>query len=53
MVWVKKVGMKPCYVCDECGFGYSDAKTALECEGFCRKNHSCDPSIVKRAIYQP
>ncbi|MEW6722145.1 MAG: hypothetical protein AB1324_02700 [Candidatus Micrarchaeota archaeon] len=53
MVWVKNVGMKPCYVCGSCGFGYRDAKTALECEDFCRKNHSCSPAIVAKANYKP
>ena len=53
MVWVKNVGMKPAYICDVCGLGYADAKTALACEEFCRKNNSCSTELAKQAIYRP
>jgi len=53
MVWVKNVGMKPAYICDEGDLGYADAKTALQCEEFCKKNHACSPEIAKKAIYNP
>lgn len=53
MVWIKNVGMKPCYICAECGLGYRDAKTALLCEEYCRKNKSCSPKIAGMAIYKP
>jgi hypothetical protein len=45
--------MKPAYICDACGFGYSDAKTALQCEEFCKKHRSCSIEITKKAIYRP
>lgn len=53
MVWVKNVGMKPVYVCGECGFGYADAETALMCEQYCKKHKSCSPEITKKAVYRP
>ena len=53
MVWVKNVGMKPVYVCGECGFGYKDAKTALTCEQYCKEHKSCSPEITKKAVYRP
>ncbi|MFZ5867222.1 MAG: hypothetical protein ACOYXY_15155 [Thermodesulfobacteriota bacterium] len=52
LVWVKNIGMKPAFICGECGLGFSDAKTALACEEYCRKNKSCSPEIAKRAIYR-
>jgi hypothetical protein len=53
MVWVKNVDMKPAFICGECGLGYKDAKTALACEEFCKKNKACSPEIAKKAIYNP
>jgi hypothetical protein len=53
MVWIKNVGMKPVYICGECGLGYRDAKTALECEEFCSKNKACSSEIMKKAVYHP
>jgi hypothetical protein len=53
MVWIKNVGMKPCYVCGECGLGYRDPKTAMSCEEYCRKNSSCSLEISKKSIYKP
>ncbi len=53
MVWVKNVGMKAVYVCDECGLGYADAKTALLCEQFCKGHKSCSSEISKKAVYRP
>ncbi len=50
MVWVKNIGMKPAYVCDSCGLCYREAKTALACEAFCRKNRACLPEITKKAL---
>jgi rubredoxin len=52
MVWVKNVGMLPAYVCDSCGYGYRDAKVALECERRCKTG--MHPSDIKsKAVYQP
>ena len=53
MVWIKNVGMKPIYICDVCGLGYSDAKTALECERYCAENKACSPEIAKKAVHHP
>ncbi len=53
MVWIKNVGMKPCYICGECGLGFRDPKTALLCEEYCRSHKACSPEIAKKAIYQP
>jgi hypothetical protein len=53
MVWVKNVGMDQVYICDICGLGYADARIALQCEQFCKENHSCSTEIMKKAIYGP
>ncbi len=53
MVWVKNVGMKAVYVCDVCGFGYGNPKTAIKCEQFCKENKACSPEITKKAVYKP
>jgi hypothetical protein len=53
MVWVKNVGMKPVYVCDACGFGYEEPKSAVECEEYCKKHNACSLKITKKAIYRP
>ena len=53
MVWVKNVGMKAAFICDRCGLGYLDPKTALSCEEYCRKNSACSPEIAKKAFYRP
>jgi hypothetical protein len=53
MVWVKNVELKQVFICDACGFGYSDAKIALQCEQFCNEHHSCSTDIIKKAIYSP
>jgi hypothetical protein len=53
MVWIKNVGMKAVYICDACGMGYADPKTALQCEEFCKAHSSCSPEIAKKAVYRP
>ena len=53
MVWVKSVGMKPVHVCGECGHGYKDPRTALECEKYCKEHKACSPVITKKAVYRP
>jgi hypothetical protein len=40
------------FTCEECGFLYSDRKTAQECENYCRKNHACSIEITKKAVKQ-
>ena len=53
MVWLKNVGMRPVYICDRCGLGYCDAKTALECEGYCSRHKACSREIAEKAVYHP
>ena len=53
MVWVKVVGMRPVFVCNECGFGYKDAKTALKCEQYCKEHKACSQEITKKAVHRP
>jgi hypothetical protein len=50
MVWVKNVGMKAAFVCGQCGLVFRDAKTALQCEEFCKKHNACSPEIAKKAM---
>lgn len=53
MVWIKNVGMKAVHVCDSCGHGYLDVRTALACETHCGKLGAHSPLISKKAVYQP
>jgi hypothetical protein len=41
------------FICDICGLGYLDKKTAEECEEWCRKTHTCSIEITKKAVYFP
>ena len=50
MVWVKNIGMRAAYVCDSCGLAFRDAKVAISCEEFCKKNKACSTEIAKLAI---
>ncbi|MEK6827792.1 MAG: hypothetical protein AABX78_00425 [Nanoarchaeota archaeon] len=38
------------YVCEECNFAYNDKATAMKCEDWCKKFHSCNVEITKHAI---
>lgn len=54
MVSEKKVGDGIVFLCDICGLGYADRKTAQECEDYCRAHPgSCSAEIVEKAIYAP
>jgi hypothetical protein len=41
------------YLCEICGFGYSDLKTAETCEEFCETHGYSSPGILEKAIYRP
>ena len=41
------------YVCEECNFAYKDKETAMKCEKWCKKYHSCNIEITKDAINIP
>ena len=54
MVTEKKIGDKTVFLCDICGLGYSDRKTAQECEEYCRAHPgSCSVEISQKAVYLP
>jgi hypothetical protein len=54
MVSEKKVGEKTVFLCDVCGLGYADRKTAQECKDFCRTNHdSYSAEISAKVVYVP
>ncbi|MCA2003574.1 MAG: hypothetical protein QXG67_04090 [Candidatus Nitrosotenuis sp.] len=38
------------YLCEACGFGYKDAKTAKQCEDYCNEHQSCSREITKQAV---
>jgi hypothetical protein len=38
------------YLCEACGFGYTDAQTAQQCEDYCREHNSCSTEITKLAV---
>jgi hypothetical protein len=50
----KKIGDKTVFLCDICGLGYSDKKTAQECEDYCKAHPgSCSVEISQKAVYLP
>ena len=52
MVSEKRIGDKTVFLCDICGLGYADKKTAQECEDYCRThNGSCSAEISAKAVY--
>jgi hypothetical protein len=52
MVTKKTVDGKTVFVCDICGLGYLDRKTAHECEDWCGKNpENCSLQISQKAVY--
>jgi hypothetical protein len=54
LVTEKKIGNKAVFLCDICGLGYADRKTAQECEDYCRAHvGSCSAEISKKAVYLP
>ncbi|MBS3101100.1 hypothetical protein J4204_03125 [Candidatus Woesearchaeota archaeon] len=46
---IKKSGKKY-FECIECNFVYKNKKIAEECEGYCKKHHSCNTEITKYSI---
>jgi hypothetical protein len=54
LVTEKKIGDKTVFLCDICGLGYSDEKTAQDCENYCRAHPgSCSVEISQKAVYFP
>jgi hypothetical protein len=41
------------YLCELCGFGYSDIDTAERCEHYCYSHDKPSPRITKKAIRKP
>lgn len=50
MVSKKVKEEKAYFVCDECGLAYLDNETAEKCEAWCKKTHSCNTEIIKKAV---
>ncbi|MBI2647050.1 hypothetical protein HYW99_01110 [Candidatus Woesearchaeota archaeon] len=50
MVKIKIKNNKEYFICEECNFAYIDEDIAKKCEDWCRKHHSCNIEITKRAI---
>jgi hypothetical protein len=38
------------FQCPECGLHYRDAKTAAECEAFCKTNNACSLEISMKSV---
>ncbi len=41
------------FLCEECGLGYEEERTAKACEAYCRANASCSMEITAKAVYHP
>lgn len=41
------------FVCDECGFGYTDEATAQSCEAYCAEHGACSLEITAKAVSHP
>jgi hypothetical protein len=48
-----EVDSKAVFLCEICGLGYKERRTAEECEEWCRRTNSCSIEITKKAIYFP
>ncbi|MFX0170082.1 MAG: hypothetical protein ACFE89_13125 [Candidatus Hodarchaeota archaeon] len=53
MVKQKMVKGQGLYVCEVCGLGYLDQKTAQDCEDWCRATGTCSVKITRKAVYFP
>ncbi len=54
MVIEKKIGDKTVFLCDICGLGYSDEKTAQDYEDYYKAHPgSCSVEISQKAVYFP
>lgn len=49
---VKKIKKdeKISYICEECGFSYTEKELSEKCEDWCKKHSSCNLEITKHAI---
>ena len=41
------------YLCEICGVGYKDIRTAEACEQFCDSHGFSSQDIVRKAVYRP
>lgn len=39
------------FLCEECGLGYAEQRTAEACEAYCKSHASCSIEITAKAIY--
>jgi hypothetical protein len=54
LVTEKKIGDRTVFLCDICGFGYSDKKTAQDCEDYFKAHPgSFSVEISEKAVYFP
>ena len=53
MVSEKKHDGGAIYLCDLCGLGYREQKTARRCEEWCAAHQSCSLEITRNAVYIP
>ena len=44
-------GRRGIYLCEECGLGHADERTATECEAYCKSHASCSIEITAKAVY--
>ena len=49
---VRKInkGNKQYYICEECGFVYSEKNKAKKCEDYCKEHKMCSLEITKEAV---
>jgi hypothetical protein len=50
MVSVKVKGDETYYICEACGFTYTDERWAKQCEAYCLKHQSCSLAITQHAV---
>jgi len=53
LVKKKKINNQTLFLCENCGLGYPNKKTAEQCEQWCRKTGTCSIEITKKAVYIP
>jgi hypothetical protein len=41
------------YICELCGFGYSEMETAERCEQYCYSHNKSSDKLTRTAIYKP
>ena len=53
LVHVEKKSGMVFWICDECGFGYTEMETAQECERYCKTYGISSYVITKKAVLMP